>query len=130
MICNDCMNSFYAQAISTGVCEKCGKETYTPHMPAYKVCKECSKKYNICEQCGKVMSLTIKINGDTFVTDATEWTYEMICDFADLNPEYTYSCTYSAKNEEGWKKTGILGHGDKIKLYNNMIINICDTSNA
>lgn len=53
MICNKCKNSFYPQVITEEKCMKCGEKTYSPHLPAYIICKKCSEKYNQCEQCGK-----------------------------------------------------------------------------
>ncbi len=53
MICKECQDLFYAQAISMGTCYICGKTIVTPHAPAFKVCQECSKKEKLCEQCKK-----------------------------------------------------------------------------
>lgn len=53
MFCDNCNNSFYGQAMSDGNCEMCNREIYSPHVPCYTRCKECSDKFNICEQCGK-----------------------------------------------------------------------------
>ena len=44
MICEECSNLAYLQALSTGECVQCGKETPTPHLPSYKICEDCSKK--------------------------------------------------------------------------------------
>jgi hypothetical protein len=55
MICDKCMDSFYAQAISKGVCEECNDIVYSPHIPCYKLCPECSEKLNKCKQCGELI---------------------------------------------------------------------------
>jgi hypothetical protein len=53
MICEKCKHIVCASAFSIGVCNMCGCDTITPHIPSYKVCKKCSVKYGLCEQCGK-----------------------------------------------------------------------------
>jgi len=40
MICRDCLDKGYFQAISEGECLKCGKKPPTPHSAPYKICKE------------------------------------------------------------------------------------------
>lgn len=53
MICDKCKNMVCLSALSVGVCKICDKETPTPHIPSYSICKECSTKNIMCEQCGK-----------------------------------------------------------------------------
>jgi hypothetical protein len=53
--CRKCLSSGYLQAFSTGKCIYCGESTITPHIPAYRVCVECSDKYRVCQQCGDVL---------------------------------------------------------------------------
>lgn len=48
MFCNECNTS-----LSTGICKLCGQPTLAPHIPSYKVCKECAVKNKLCQQCGK-----------------------------------------------------------------------------
>jgi hypothetical protein len=53
MICEECNHLVTLSAMSIGICDKCGKEILSPHIPAYDVCEECAEKYGLCEQCGK-----------------------------------------------------------------------------
>lgn len=55
MFCEKCSGMVTLSAMSTGICEKCGCEIVTPHIPAYDVCEKCSEKYELCQQCGKKM---------------------------------------------------------------------------
>lgn len=56
LICKECKEKGYFQALSEGVCLKCGGKTPTPHSASYKICKKCSLKFDLCEQCGKELS--------------------------------------------------------------------------
>jgi rRNA maturation endonuclease Nob1 len=53
MICIKCKGIVALQAFTNSVCKICGVPITTHHMPAYKICEECSKKYNLCQQCGE-----------------------------------------------------------------------------
>lgn len=53
MICKDCKHIIVLNAFSEGKCKICGERIVTPHIPCYKVCKQCSEKLNLCKQCGK-----------------------------------------------------------------------------
>jgi hypothetical protein len=74
--------------------------------------------------------MRIIINGITGYTDAIEWTYEDIARVASLNPDYTYSITYSVKLDGDYSRSGTLSPKQKVKLDDGMRINIYDISNA
>jgi len=53
LLCSKCKKSAYLAALSTGKCKVCGKPTPTPHIPSYKVCRQCSEENNLREQYGE-----------------------------------------------------------------------------
>lgn len=53
MFCEKCLYSGYLQAFSTGKCKICNCDVVTPHIPAYAICEQHAKEYNLCQQCGK-----------------------------------------------------------------------------
>lgn len=55
MICEKCSNMVTLSAMSIGICDKCGCEVLTPHVPPYDVCEKCSEKYKLCQQCGIII---------------------------------------------------------------------------
>ena len=67
MICEACKHMVTLSAISIGVCDMCGREVLTPHIPCYEVCNKCSEKYGLCQQCGKKMNnKNNKIKGESY----------------------------------------------------------------
>lgn len=52
MKCNKCQNLFFSKTNTIARCQICGDIINSETNPPSKVCKTCSKKYNVCEQCG------------------------------------------------------------------------------
>lgn len=53
MVCEKCSSMVTLSAFSVGICDKCGCDIITPHIPSYKVCEKCAEKYGLCQQCGE-----------------------------------------------------------------------------
>lgn len=51
--CKKCKSKVVMDAFSSGACQVCGDEVFSPHMPVDKVCNNCAEDFNLCESCGK-----------------------------------------------------------------------------
>jgi len=51
-LCNKCKEMIVMNAFSSSNCEICGRPINTPHIPAYRICEECSQYSGDCQQCG------------------------------------------------------------------------------
>ena len=63
MICEECQKGkVVLHAFSSSKCLVCGEEICTPHIPADKVCENCSNEKKLCKECGKPIEDAKKIS--------------------------------------------------------------------
>lgn len=80
--------------------------------------------------------MRINVNSRDMETDQEELHYPDILKLAGYEPYRedgtlrVISVTYQAKNEEGWEKSGIIAPNMSVRVYEGMILNAYDTSNA
>lgn len=60
-ICEHCKRIVVLNAFTETVCELCGENIVTSHIPGHKVCNACSVKNSVCMQCGKELKEDDKI---------------------------------------------------------------------